>query len=105
MKWKILKKKKEINPHRQCSLQASEEKKCQLGSFRRKKFFKRLCVLLVQFDKRKMEISSYLSVHTFTRKLSYLIRYIADRSSIVVLVNKYLSEAYKKISVYFIPIF
>ena len=75
MKWKILKKKKEINPHRQCSLQASEEKKCQLGSFRRKKFFKRLCALLVQFDKRKMEISSYLSVHTFTRKLSYLIPY------------------------------
>ena len=63
MKWKTLKKKKKLT---QCSLQASEEKKCQLGSFRRKKFFKRLCALLVQFDKRKMEISStyqYTHIH------------------------------------------
>ena len=58
MKWKILKKKKKLTPTDSAVSKLLKKKNVSWVASGEKSFFKRLCALLVQFDKRKMEISS-----------------------------------------------
>ena len=77
-------KKKDRTPHsaltrtlQSAILRKHKVKKCQLGSCRRKKVFQvLLCAVLVRSIWRKKNGGIiYLSVHTFTRKLSYHVLY------------------------------
>ena len=105
MKWKILKKKKKLTPTDSAVSKLLKKKNVSWVASGEKSFLKDSVLCWFNLTREKWKYHLPISTHTFTRKLSYLILYIADRSSTIMVVNKYLSEAYKKISLYFIPIF